>query len=122
MMKRIEEDFGCFFKSNAMLQHVALGFVLIPLKPDVLKLIFDVHETKDRLTFSSSSPTVRMAGHHSLGQRKAAGTAGLAQAFAPGIAGVRTAGYGHAVELHLAGGGKNQHREDDVGVDGGRAD
>ena len=41
-MKRIKEDFGRFFKSDAMLQHIALGFVFIPLKPDVLKLVFDV--------------------------------------------------------------------------------
>ena len=48
-MQRIEEDFGGFFKSDTMLQHVALGFILVPLKPNVLKLIFNVHKTKNRL-------------------------------------------------------------------------
>ena len=53
LTKRIEEDFGGFFKMDVMLLHVALGFVLIPLKPDVLKLVFDVHKTKDRLPYYS---------------------------------------------------------------------
>ena len=69
-----------------------------------------------------SNTAARMAGHHGFGQRKAAGTAGLAQALAPSVAGIGAAGYGHAIELQPASGGKNQHREDDVGVDGGRAD
>ncbi len=75
LMKGIEKDFGCFFKSDAMLQHVALGFVLIPLKPDVLKLVFDVQLIA--FPYYPSNPTTRMAGHHGFGQRKTAGTAGL---------------------------------------------
>lgn len=53
LIKTIEEDFGSFFKMDMMLLHIALGFVLIPLKPDVLKLVFDVHKTKDRLPYYS---------------------------------------------------------------------
>lgn len=53
LMKRIEEYFGGFFKMDVMLLHIAPGFVLIPLKPDVLKLVFNVHKTKDRLPYYS---------------------------------------------------------------------
>ena len=105
LMQRIEEDFGGFFKSDAMLQHVAPGFVLIPLKPDVLKLVFDVQLIA--FPYYSSNPAARMAGHHGFGQRKAAGTAGLAEALAPSVAGIGAAGYDRAIELHPAGRGKN---------------
>ena len=74
-MQRIEEDFGGFFKSDTMLQHVALGFILVPLKTNVLKLVFDVQRIA--FPYYPSNPTARMAGHHSFSQRKAAGTAGL---------------------------------------------
>jgi len=103
-----------------MLLHVALGFVLIPLKPDILKFVFNVQLYC--LPLYPSSLVARMVGHHSFGQRKAAGTAGLTQAFAPSVAGIRATGYSHAIESHLSSSGKNQHREDDMGIDGGRAD
>ena len=76
----------------------------------------------DRLSIPRQIPPPEWAGYHSFGQRKAAGTTSLTQAFAPSVAGIGAAGYGHAVELHLAGGRKNQHCEDDLGVDGRRAD
>ena len=69
-----------------------------------------------------SSLGARMSGHHSFGQRKAAGTASLTQTLTPSITGIRAARYDHVVKLHLASGGKNQHREDDLRIDGGRAD
>ena len=68
-MQRIEEDFSGFFKSDAMLLHVALGFVLIPLKPDVLKFVFDVQRIA--FPYDPSNPTARMISHHGFGQRKA---------------------------------------------------
>ena len=46
LMKRIEEDFGCFFKGNLTPLYIALGFVLIPLKSNVFIFIFNVHGTK----------------------------------------------------------------------------
>jgi hypothetical protein len=58
-----------------MLQHVALGFIRVPLKPNVLKLVFNVQRIA--FPYYPSNPTARMVVHHSFGQRKAAGTAGL---------------------------------------------
>ena len=120
LMQRIEEYFGGFFKSDTMLQHVALGFILVPLKTNVLKLVFDVQRIA--FPYYPSNPTARMVGHHSFGQRKAAGTASLTQTLTPSVAGIRAAGYRRTVELHLAGGSKNQHCEDDLRIDGRRAD
>ena len=59
------------------------------------------------MRMSKAQRYVLLGGHHSFGQRKAAGTASLTQAFAPSVAGIGAAGDGHAVELHLASGGKN---------------
>ena len=73
-MKRIEEDFGGFFKMDVMLLHIALGFVLIPLKPDVLKLVFDVHKTKGRLPYYSPPLVKPFAANRVLGQWGAIGT------------------------------------------------
>jgi hypothetical protein len=44
----IKERFGCFFKSNALLCYVNLGFVIIPFKLDTLKSIENIH----KLSFS----------------------------------------------------------------------
>ncbi len=58
-MERIEEHFGCFFKSDPMLLHVDGGFVLIPPKFDTLESVYDIHETISRIRQRTGRITLR---------------------------------------------------------------